>query len=345
MNNTTVKNFQGFDPNYPRYMIGVVVLQTLFILIGIKCFFLFLAVFHKRAIFHRNLNITMYNWLLSWLVTMVCRLIICCGALIDWRLVATPTYRVVSQPLVYIEIAKVISMYATVFIMGLVLLERVLATICLQIYETTDHVRSIVVLNIFGWIYGCLGCWYAFEKANLMSWSSLTLIAISLFIGISYGYAYHTNKRRLRESKRSTEAIYSLSERFQLNENLRMLRIITSCVWVFLVMIAFNVLTWIVVILFIPDEFMSKFYVLRGVRELVGTLTSNAMLYSIVTGTHAWKTGIWTLLKQFGGTILLSQNVQTKVAPRLTSADRLPIEFDAKLRSALYFSQLNKAWN
>ncbi|KAI6193441.1 hypothetical protein M3Y96_01018000 [Aphelenchoides besseyi] len=314
MNNTTIKNFQGdaFDSAYPRYMIGVVVIQTLFILVGIKGFFLFLAVFHKRAIFHRNLNVTMYNWLLSWLVTMVCRLIICCGALIDWRLVATPTYRVVSQPLVYIEVVKVISMYATVFIMGLVLFERVVATICLQIYETTDHVRLTVVLNFFGWIYGCFGCWYAFEKANLISWSSLSLIGISLFIAISYAYAYYTNKRRLRESK---------------------------------LMIAINILTWIVVLHLIPDEFISKFYVLRGVRELVGTLTSNAMLYSIVTGTHAWKTGIWTLLKQLYGKILLNQNVQTKVAPRLTSADGLPIEFDAKLRSALYFSQLNKAWN
>ncbi|KAI6171964.1 hypothetical protein M3Y98_00920400 [Aphelenchoides besseyi] len=343
MNNTTIKNFQGdaFDSAYPRYMIGVVVIQTLFILVGIKGFFLFLAVFHKRAIFHRNLNVTMYNWLLSWLVTMVCRLIICCGALIDWRLVATPTYRVVSQPLVYIEVVKVISMYATVFIMGLVLFERVVATICLQIYETTDHVRLTVVLNFFGWIYGCFGCWYAFEKANLISWSSLSLIGISLFIAISYAYAYYTNKRRLRESKRSTESIYSLSERFQLNENLRFYIHLNINV----IMIAINILTWIVVLHLIPDEFISKFYVLRGVRELVGTLTSNAMLYSIVTGTHAWKTGIWTLLKQLYGKILLNQNVQTKVAPRLTSADGLPIEFDAKLRSALYFSQLNKAWN
>lgn len=118
----------------------------------------------------------------------------------------------------------------------------------------------------------------------------------------SFAFTFYSNKKRLRESKRACLAThYSLSEQYQLHENLHMLKVIGKCTHVFLWMIAFNVASWAAIVYLVPDQvavssssltlsfaasscLQSKFYILREVRVLAGTFTSNAMLYAIITG-------------------------------------------------------------
>ena len=107
----------------------------------------------------------------------------------------------------------------------------------------------------------------------------MSVLLASLFV-----YSYELNKRRYRETQRNPKISYTLSEKFQLQENIRSMRIMQKCVYV---ICGGNVIVLIVVGLQFTDIKGVQYLVRKVVNILVG-LYAVAFNYVSIKNVPAW---------------------------------------------------------
>ena len=161
------------DEDFPQWILILIFLQAVLTFIGIhiQSLILFLVIFKWKAVFHKNLRYIAANTGILLLTVLICRFTIAFSALFNWRIVgryffiAIHTYsllaiqsnHVVKQPFIYVEMLRVACGYASIFSVGAIVLERVIATSYLGSYERKTHPFFVSTTIVVIWLFGiCL---------------------------------------------------------------------------------------------------------------------------------------------------------------------------------------------
>lgn len=75
------------DEDLPRWILCLIFIQALLTFVAIGGLLLFLIVYRKRNLFHKNLKILLANAALLWLIMMSCRFTIATAGLFNWRII------------------------------------------------------------------------------------------------------------------------------------------------------------------------------------------------------------------------------------------------------------------
>ncbi|KAI1715965.1 sre G protein-coupled chemoreceptor domain-containing protein [Ditylenchus destructor] len=312
----------------------------------------------KHPMFHKNLGF-------SWVVSILGRCVVTIGIIIYPQGLASPQLFITTWPLIYPEGARIAASVSAISTLFCVILERILATIQLQSYEKQRNVPFVAFCIASAWISGGVAVFVVFStEINLFVFSIFGVFAAIVII-LMFLYLDRINRRRYRDAMRGV-ANYTLSQRFQLSENIRSSTIlkrflmVTECAFVFI----FGVMGY--------DSFLAvdrlHVFVTRTIFNMTICFMSLCLLLVAVYSTVLWRREFLRLLgnlfscrfqspperpKLFysrHNTVLSadSQYDGKKIAQgnrsHLKNGDGKLMAFSQEEEREMYFVQLQKTW-
>ncbi|KAE9553347.1 hypothetical protein FO519_003460 [Halicephalobus sp. NKZ332] len=259
----------------------------------------------------------------------------------DFKILAFQKMLIDEGPLVFVEWIKLSaggSLMANLFIM---ILERTVATILLRSYEKKTGDRWMMVC-FFVILFSGIGAAFIVINGMIdMAVVGVYGIFYTLFLVFLFLFSYRINKIQYRDSYRNSFSNYTLSERFQLAENIRSMNILKKSVYIMmigniLVMVAFGLSFFEI----ISGYFMRKFvFCVIPIYVIVFSGVS-------ATGAPAWKREASKILINVIGKCEKKKvnSNKFKKLPQLTTLNGRVMAFALEEEANVYFEQLAKSW-
>lgn len=185
----------------------------------------------KHRVFHKNVMILLALLLYECLTCLFFQLLITVCSFFDESLLSYNQLFITSGWVKYLEIFRVAHGGMSVMTVASMMVERFTATMNLKSYENhkTHKLKHIVhFIYLFGVAHFVAVC-IILKVVHIVVFAitSGTAVIVSLAIFV---YSYEINRVRYKESYSNINSGYTLSERFQLRENIRFLRILRTTV-------------------------------------------------------------------------------------------------------------------
>ncbi|KAI1708265.1 sre G protein-coupled chemoreceptor domain-containing protein [Ditylenchus destructor] len=200
---------------------------------------LIINIVSRHPMFHKNLLNLMQNLGFSWVVAIIGRCMVTIGIIIYPQGLGSPELFITTWPLIYAEGVRIAASVSAISTLFCVILERILATIQLQSYEKQRNVPFVAFCIAYAWISGGVAVFMVFS-------TEINLFVLSIFgafgaivVILMFLYLDRINRQRYRDAMRGV-VNYTLSQRFQLSENIRSSTIlkrflmVTECAFFFI---------------------------------------------------------------------------------------------------------------
>ncbi|KAI6221546.1 hypothetical protein M3Y95_00973200 [Aphelenchoides besseyi] len=299
----------------------------------------------RKILFHRNLVFMIAHLATGYFFLNFSRLLICAGSFVDPRINAERSIFLKVTIFRFAEITRCCSAFFEVTCLLFVILERVMATTQLKSYENKNHTRILWISVVFSW-----GCGILFAYLSLHSVCTFTVACIFIcveltVIATAFSYVYLKNRAHLQRSLHYVK-IYTLSQKFQINENTRVLSIFVRSLFAFCVCMPLVVATFCYSI-FIDTETGSTVYFVRTVTNMSATFFSLVVVNLAISSTHLWRQEFARHLRIVAGFFHLRSRYITplKTKHTIVSTDGVQLAFNIKQEPEIYFSQLQVQWN
>ncbi|KAI6236133.1 hypothetical protein M3Y95_00125300 [Aphelenchoides besseyi] len=174
----------------------------------------------------------MRNMAAAWIIAKILLLIILVSFLFDTQLLESHSLMYDGlMPYYMIQITAIGVALCAGFGFALVVLERCAATLRLKTYEKERHPWIVCVSILSTWILAfCISRWVYANMAYLPH--LIAIVGLSLNgIMIAFIYNYRWNQRKYSSAKQHLSPV-TLSERFQLSENIRVSRLMLRSIFV-----------------------------------------------------------------------------------------------------------------
>uniref|UniRef100_A0AC35GS98 Gustatory receptor n=1 Tax=Panagrolaimus sp. PS1159 TaxID=55785 RepID=A0AC35GS98_9BILA len=260
----------------------------------------------------------------------------------------------------WIGIIRFATSICNMYAMPALIVERVTATVCFKTYEKLQHFYLMILHLIFHWLMSFLAVYlivnrkiFNIQKHSIKRFSEIfpfiplifvSIFACLLFIFIFF-YTDYINHKRYNHSLIYGNT-YTLSERYQLCENIRTSSLMKRCAIVCVIFVCLSAT-------FLALQYISKDIRSKLIYKILFKLCASS--YAITFIANAFKTNeIW---KEKFLDILLRQK-HRKIIPhecgptmplhdakifRTSTGERML--FDSSLEATMYFSQLHNLWN
>ncbi|KAH7710316.1 CRE-SRE-3 protein, partial [Aphelenchoides avenae] len=191
-------------------------LNVLELLLGVICVagsFPAMLIVFRHPVFHRNLMCLVGSILVHWLVGTSNELFLLHG------------------PIKYLEYGRIFAYTTVLGTIVTVLFERSIATIQLRSYERQRSNLVVVGSIVYSWHVGAISTFFIWQE-----W-------LSMIFPVAFGVVYvvtclaifatveYVNRKRYERARRGIST-FTLSQRFQLTENIRSLTVIRRCSYV-----------------------------------------------------------------------------------------------------------------
>ncbi|KAI6200721.1 hypothetical protein M3Y96_00764100 [Aphelenchoides besseyi] len=269
------------------------------------------TIFH-RPLFHWNLRSLMRNMAAAWMITKLLLLLILVSFLLDTRLLESHSLMYDEFNLYYtIQITAIGVALCAGFGFALVVLERCAATLRLKTYEKERHPRIYMDMAYLPHL--------------------IAIVGISLNgLMIAFIYNYRWNQKKYSMAKQHLLPV-TLSERFQLSENIRVSRLMLRSMFV-AVIGGFLVIDW--------------FYVYRTLFYLFLMITSAFYLGALCISLPFWKEmHVDRLRDKFNQWRNYSANKVGDSLGHLQTLEGRTIAWTQPVETSIHFEHLQSSWN
>ncbi|KAI6184642.1 Serpentine receptor class epsilon-33 [Aphelenchoides bicaudatus] len=239
--------------------------------------------------------------------------------------------------------------YASIFSVGMIIFERLIATANVGSYEKNTHPVLVCIVICTIWLFGIISSIFAYGKAYASSFTIVGLFAALVFVVVGYRFAIETNKLKLMQSKTSSFQ-YTLSQKFQIKENLRTIKIVKKCAKTFLPFAIFIGVIWCTVaLLYWKYKTGPLYYTMRETSHLASCIGSLFILYACSNSTHVWRENMKEQLRIIFQPFRNKKGRKTdKIKPKaaLINSDGKQIGgFGVHQEKQIYFIQMEALWN
>ncbi|KAH7705748.1 Protein SRE-3 [Aphelenchoides avenae] len=304
-------------------------------------------VVRQHPVFHPNLMRLVASVFVHWLAATLCRFAMVVWLFFDRRQLVSDDLFLLSGSMSFLEMARIFG-YATILgTIVSVIVERSIATIKLKSYEHQRSNFMVVVAVVYSWGIGAIATYVVWQNWLPMIYPVAAGVLYVMQFLATFVTVEYINRRRYDRSRRGIQT-FTLSQRFQLSENLRSLTVIRRCAYVGGVGFgfAFSVVG--------TNSYLktdSSLYITRALLNFTAYAASFAFVATAVASVRIWRKECrrtFTSIKRS-----ICDNARTSIVPmpsRAASMSQLydtcgeKMHFSAKEEQDIYFKQLQQAW-
>ncbi|KAI6176246.1 hypothetical protein M3Y97_00777700 [Aphelenchoides bicaudatus] len=281
---------------------------------------------------------------LCWVITLSGTLLVLVSFLVDQKLLETPRF-------IFDEIAPY-NTFQLISIIGgmgsgsaftLIVLERCCASIRLKSYEQERHPKIIFFTIITSWLSSIYIGHYLFfsnlDGAVIIYISVFAMVGLSMILGI-FIYNHYWNIKKYEYAK-NHRLIFTLGQKFQLQENIRMSKLLLRGFTAASIGGFISSLTLLGCFQASAGQFSDLYYVWRALFVLFLMLTSTAYILSACYSLPFWKELFLNKWLLRGRRI---QGAENSLA-HLQTLEGTKLAFSITIETSKHFDQLKNTWN
>ncbi|KAI6193833.1 hypothetical protein M3Y96_01060800 [Aphelenchoides besseyi] len=254
-------------------------------------------------------------------------------------------------PACYFEVLRLFSGFVAICNVVVIITERLIATIQIRNYEQKSHTLIVFLVLLGTSICGVFGVNIMYKSyKSLMQATGLVALMI-LYVAVTFRICEVLLSRQIRNSNGVQSGGYTLSQRYQMRENIQLIKLLRRTMIAFAVCTSSMAFCFVLFVYFLDDPFGNGVYLLRGSINLLIDTSSNVLVVGAITGTHVWRQDLKTKLRFFVyGSRQALHLRNALVRPSVTKVTYLrdvdghQLNFNPRDEGRLYFEQLANAW-
>ncbi|KAE9549051.1 hypothetical protein FO519_007735 [Halicephalobus sp. NKZ332] len=304
-----------------------------------------LMIFYKTPLLHRNLLGLMAMVGIEFFIVMISRIVMLSLSFDNEDYIADPEIVVKNGPYFPIEVVRCFSCGCMVIAVFCAVLERAAATIYLGTYEK-NHSYNLLIYFAFLQFAGSAFFSYFFFKGAI-NWIFIVAFGaiISIVTLIIFLVTYYINKKKHNLSVQN-KVKYTLSERYQLSENLRAFTIMKKTV-LYLGIGNIAIITTVFVINFLHQKF--SMLIFRASFNITVILYSVLIPIVFVTSVEIWRLKYIKFFIGVKNRIFCKrrsiEDLSIRKLQHLRSSTGQQLGFDIHQERDIFFEALKKSWN
>uniref|UniRef100_A0A7E4UMC3 G_PROTEIN_RECEP_F1_2 domain-containing protein n=1 Tax=Panagrellus redivivus TaxID=6233 RepID=A0A7E4UMC3_PANRE len=335
--------------------LGIDVLEVILLLGTLPITGITFYLFYKCPLIHRNTVYLGINIYIVYLVLTMTRLI---GIFIsislgdddndeDYYIGVPISTAYLSGPIATVELLRLIASGVFIGICPCLVVERLFATLYIKTYESGSHPRFLGLVIALQWICAAIVVYlFCMDLISLFIIVGFVLF-VTFFCLVVFAYCKIINNRQYRQYQRNSISL-TLSERYQLAENMRTTRLLYKLV---VGMVICNVICILMfmIMAFGKGNFIRK--LLRAVFNYAVLVYSYAFPIAVittVTKVHPMLERLKTKFLKFRHPRIHVEEVREDLRRRLgflVNSKGRPMVFDLEKEPKVYFETLTNIWN
>ncbi|KAI6184641.1 Serpentine Receptor, class E [Aphelenchoides bicaudatus] len=181
---------------------------------------------------------------------------------------------------------RIFAGYTSALQVALIVIERCIATVNMSSYEKTSHALFVLITIFCTYLSGVGAAYLIYDSNETLIYSCIGMFFVIAFVAITFHATKIISQRQLANSKRSSQ-FYTLSQRFQLQENLRMIKILKRIMYSFVTCVSMMIGCFLTGVFMLGDPFGTEIYALRGSINLLVTVNANLIVVAAITSMHS----------------------------------------------------------
>ncbi|KAH7693995.1 Protein SRE-3, partial [Aphelenchoides avenae] len=250
--------------------------------------FLMFHIAYRHPIFHRNLMCLIANIWVHWLLGMTCRMVMVVWLFFDTKSLLSDEVFVTRGRLRVVEFMRIFCFGTILGTVASIVVERSVATIQLRSYEKQRSWTIVAGSLVYAWINGATGTYFVWQQSFSLMIPAIVGTLYSIGFVTIFATVERINRERYRRSRRGIST-FTLSQRFQLSENIRSLTVIRRCLYAAGIGFA-------VVMVAIAVSYLDKTIMPCVAREVVNFAVfpfTVAFVWAAVASISAWSKEFW----------------------------------------------------